>query len=465
MSKLVRAMIERGGHPTRHAPGLLVLALALGLAAPGSVSAKDAPPEPVHGDLTVDQAVKLALERNQDLLTSGQNVDAASGQQKQALQRYLPSLSASGSFSHNLNQTGFFDPTTGLIVTGNQDNYGVRYVLNQNLIDIAAIRSISAAGKSVDASKLNYAFSRSDLVLGAKQQYYVLLAAQYLATVNDSALVLSERELKRTESLFELGMVAKSDVLKAQVRVSNSKLDVIKANGAVVDERARLARVLGQPPTDDLRASDPLTETPVTIDSSAIYQEAVANRPDLQAALKTWEAAKAQAGATRAGFLPTVFGQVGYSNQNASGFQPFAAFNLPIDDPRRPSRTAGVGINFPLFEGMWGRHGAVQTAQARAEQERYAYDKKRLDVEVEVRGAINSAQQANEGLIVAKDGLTSADEDLKLSQEKYNVGSGTILDLLDPQVNLQKARQQYVVALTAARIAEAQIERARGVQP
>jgi len=461
MSKFVRAMLERAGRPTRHAAGLLVLALAGGLAA--SASAQDA--GPVRGDLTVDQAVRIALERNQDLLTSGENINAASGQQKQAWQRYLPTFSASGSFSHNLNQTGFFDPTTGLIVTGSQDNYGIRYVLSQNLIDIASIRSISAAGKAVEASKLTHEFTRSDLVLGTKQQYYVLLAAQDLASVNDSALVLSQRELKRTESLFELGMVAKSDVLKAQVRVSNSKLDVIRSHGNLVDERSKMARVLGQSPTDDLRASDQLTEAPVVIDSIAIFQEALANRPDLQAALKAWEAAKLEASATKAGFLPTVFGQVGYSNQNSSGFQPFSGFSLPPEDPRRPSRTAGIGISFPLFEGIWGRNGQIQTAQARAEQGRYAYEKKKLDVEVEVRGAINTGQQANEGVAVAKGGLVSAEEDLKLSQEKYNVGSGTILDLLDAQVNLQKARQQYVVALTTARIAEAQIERARGARP
>ena len=104
-------------------------------------------------------------------------------------------------------------------------------------------------------------------------------------------------------------------------------------------------------------------------------------------------------------------------------------------------------------------------AEARAEQARYAYERLRLDIGVELRGAINTARQANEGLTVAKTGLESAEEDLKLSQEKYNVGSGTILELLDAQVNLQRSRQQYVVALTAARIAEAQIERARGVIP
>jgi outer membrane protein TolC len=124
-----------------------------------------------------------------------------------------------------------------------------------------------------------------------------------------------------------------------------------------------------------------------------------------------------------------------------------------------------VGLNFPLFDGVVGNKGEAQTAEARAEQARYAYERLRLDIGVELRGAINTARQANEGLEVAKRGLESSEEDLKLSQEKYNVGSGTILDLLDAQVNLQRSRQQYVVALTAARIAEAQIERARGVIP
>ena len=454
MSKFVRALIERAGCPTRHAAGLLVLALVGGLSASGYASAGEAV-SPVRGDLTVDQAVRLALERNQDLLTSGENINAASGQQKQALQLYLPRISAGAAWSHNFNTTAYFSQTTGTVIPGDADDYGVRWVLSQNLIDIASIRTISAAGKELEASKFQHQFSRADLVLGTKQQYYVLLAAQELASVNDSALVLSERELKRTESLFELGMVAKSDVLKAQVQVSNSKLDVIRSHGNVIDERAKMARVLGQSPTDDLRAADRLTETPVVVDSTAIFQEAVVNRADLQAALSAWEASKLRASAAKAGFLPTISGQIAYANGNAGGFQPFAGF-----DDR--TRSAVIGLNFPLLDGVVGKKGQVQTAQARAEQDRYAYEKKKLDVEVEVRGAINTARQANEGVDVARSGLVSSEEDLKLSQEKYNVGSGTILDLIDSQVALQRARSNYVQALTLVRIAEASLERVRG---
>ena len=64
--------------------------------------------------------------------------------------------------------------------------------------------------------------------------------------------------------------------------------------------------------------------------------------------------------------------------------------------------------------------------------------------------------------MVARAGLASSQEDLKLSQEKYNVGSGTILDLVTAQVNLQQAESNYVQAMANARIAEAQIAHVQG---
>jgi outer membrane protein len=466
MSNQARATLDRGVRPLKDPMRILVLSAVIGMALFRGAAADDAAPVPARGDLSADQAVKLSLERNKDLLISGENVDAASGIKKSALQAYLPRLSASGGFSRSLNPQSRFDPNSGTFIN-QQNNYGVRYVLTQNLIDLASLRNIAAAGGELAASKLDYSFSRTDLVLATKQQYYALLAAQELATVSDSALALSDRELQRTQSLFELGMVAKSDVLKAEVRVSSSKLDVIRDRSNVVLQRAFLSRIIGQEPTEDLRASDQLTETPVSVDSTAIFQDAVAHRADLQSALKNWQASKARASAARFGFFPTLAAQAQYSNGNPHGLQPFDGFapDALSDQSFQGTRTVSLGISFPLFDGIVGKKGAIQTAAARAEQDRYAYERKQLDVAVEVRQAINSARQANEGIEVAKSGLASAEEDLKLSQEKYNVGSGTILELLDAQVNLQTARQQYVAALTQARIAEAQIERARGTIP
>ena len=125
----------------------------LGLVPARFASAQDAA-SPARGDLSVDQAVRLALERNKDLLSFAENVEAASGFKKQALQSYLPRLSASASYTHDLNAGGRVDPNTLLPVEG--DSYGVQYVLSQNILDIASLKTISAAGKDLDASKLNW---------------------------------------------------------------------------------------------------------------------------------------------------------------------------------------------------------------------------------------------------------------------------------------------------------------------
>ncbi len=427
---------------------------------------------PARGDLSVNDAVKIALGRNPDLGTAQENVRAAAGARSIAWQNYLPRLTAGFSKSHSYNATPHFDVSSGQFTT-TANSFSTRYQLTQNIFDVPSLLGISAAGKDFSGSKYDYDFARSDLVLTVKQQYYALLSAQLLAAVNDSAQAVAQRELERTQSLFELGMVAKSDVLKQQVQLATSRLDAINAHAAVVNQRALLASLLGQDPADDLRASDQLGETPVAVDSVQIYNDALNNRADLRSSRLAWDAARTRSGAAKAGLIPSVAAGFIYSNSNSNGVTPFAFTPQAVYDTTgavqigttNPTRAVTITMSVPFFDGVVGRKGTIQEASARAEQARYAYEKKRLAVEVEIRSAINGARQANEGIEVAKSGLESAQEDLKLSQEKYNVGSGTILDLLNAQVNLQKAQQQYVVALTQARVAEAQIERARGIVP
>jgi outer membrane protein TolC len=422
----------------------LAALLALSLATP--VPAQD--DAPARGVVDVDEAVRRALERNHDLLSARENIEAAEGRKKQALQRYMPSLGAGVNYRRNFDNRFTQSGVTFLV---NPDNYSTNYTFSQNLIDWGAYKSIQAAGRSLNGNRYDYEQARADLVLATKQQYYALVRAQLLSDVADSALVVSQQELRRVQSLFELGMVARGDVLKAQVRLSQSQLDVISNRNVVVLERARLARLMGQEPSDDLSAARDVAATPAIVDSAAVFDEAMRNRSDLRAAEAFLAAADANVGAAKAGYLPTLRGSLNYSSSDT-------AFALSGDR----TRTGSLSLDFPLFSALWGTRGDIQASKASRNQARYALDRTRLDVAVEVREAISNARQANEGLLVAQDQVTSAEEDLKLSQEKYNVGSGTILELIDAQVALQRARSNYVQALTQVRSSEASLERVRG---
>ena len=432
-----------------------VLALIVALALGGGVStahAKDELPPPAQGVLTVDDAVRLSLAKNHDLRSIEEAIRVAAGQRDQALQGYLPSLSARVDYSRNFDNNIIIQG--GASFQANPDNYQTNFSLTQTILDWQAIKSIQSANRNKEASEYDYRSARNDLVLATKQQYYALVRAQLLETVADSALVLSQQELRRVQSLFELGMVAKGDVLKAEVRLSESQLDKIRNGGTAVLERARLASMIGQSPTDDLRADvQNVARDPVPVDSAAVFQEALANRPDLHASQQSWQAAEAAVGAAQANWYPTLRGGLHFSRSDTT---------LRFTGER--SRAGTVSLDFPLFQTPWATKGLVQESRARSEQARYAYEKKRLDVEVEIREAVQIARSANEGLLVASSGLESAEEDLKLSQEKYNVGSGTILELIDAQVALQRSRSNLVQAVTEARIAEARLSRVRGTQ-
>ncbi len=435
---------------------VLVLSLLLAGVDTGRATAQTANDTgPARGTIGMDEAVRRALSRNYDLLGNEQNINAAAGRKNQALQGYLPGISARYGYSRFFDADETIirvDPVTGNAIASNPNSYSYQVGLSQNLLDWGQIKRIQAANRGLDATKLDYRQARADIVLATKQQFYALLAAQLLSDVADSALVVSQQELRRVNSLFELGMVARGDVLKAQVRVSQSQLDVIQARNSVVLERARLARIMGQDPTDDLRADTNVSRDAAIVDSAVVFEEALTTRSDLQAAQQTLQAAEAGVGAAKAGYYPTLRGGLAY-NKTPETYGTFAGTR---------SRTGSLALDFPLLASPLGTKGQIQQNRAQAEQARYQLDKKRIDIQVEVREAVSLGRQANEGLGVATDQLASAEEDLKLSQEKYNVGSGTILELIDAQVALQRARTNLVQAITTVRIAEARLERVRG---
>ena len=120
-----------------------------------------------------------------------------------------------------------------------------------------------------------------------------------------------------------------------------------------------------------------------------------------------------------------------------------------------------VALNWDLFDGLQtnSRIAAAKARLLRAEESRNALTR---NLEAEVHQAVLVYREAIEREAVADRSLESATENLKLTQQKYNVGSTTILDLIDAQVSLARADADRVTALAGIRIAEAQLNRVRG---
>jgi outer membrane protein len=120
-----------------------------------------------------------------------------------------------------------------------------------------------------------------------------------------------------------------------------------------------------------------------------------------------------------------------------------------------------VALNWDFLDPL-AKGATAAGARARLLRAQSRYDVLRRDLAGEVHEATLTYQQALASERLASTAVASAAENMKLIQQKYNVGSATILDLIDAQVQLQRAESQLVSALAGIRVAEARLDQVRG---
>jgi outer membrane protein TolC len=388
------------------------------------------------------------------------------------------SLSRSGSWTtNNVGNTALggvaFPPRT----TFEDESYSSsRPTLNGSwaALNLSAIKGVSAARSGLKASRFSRQATRNDVALRTRRQFYEVVKAVRLAQVADGALRLARDDERRVRALFEVGSVSKSDLLRAEVSTSRSELDSLTAHQAEVNNRILLGLILGLRESEIGEVDTLLAVEPMTIDEASLVAEGVRNRPDLKAAETEVVAARASRTAARYARLPyiTVAGSATFNTKSNSQFQQPArdTNGVEIADTRETTETASktdrglrgqVALTMDLFDGlgMDARNAAADARLARAQENR---DALRRNMESEVHQAVLAHREAVGRDRVARRTLESAIENLKLTQEKYNVGSATILDLIDAQVQLQRAQSDGVSALADIRQAEAHIDRVRG---
>ena len=424
--------------------------------------------------LTVDDAVRIALQNSPSLKNSGANVLDAQGALKQAYSGVLPHVNGSVTrFGQSVvNQSG--GRNVGGVITNTPINYdfeshGTNPTLSGtwNVLDLAAIGGVSAAKKTARSSELTLQSTRNDVVYGTKQQFYEVVKAVWLSAVSDSALRLARDNERRVRALFEVGSVSKSDLLVAQVATGNAQLDSLTQSQNAISQRVLLAEVLGIKESEMPDVDREFQMAPESFDESGLLTEATKARPDLHAADAELAAARASVGAARWSYLPFVtlggsmtFNPTSTSTSTAklSGQPPNV--NGTRNETDRES-SGSVALNWDLFDGL-AREGRNQSANARLIRAQEGRDALYRNLQSEVHRVVLLHQAVVVGEEVAQRSLESAQESMKLNREKYNVGSATILDLINAQVSYQRAAANLVSARAAIKVAEARIAQVRG---
>lgn len=314
---------------------------------------------------------------------------------------------------------------------------------------VAALRSRDAAGREIETGD-------ADLVLETTVAYWWLVTARESERVLGEGISAYEAHLADARNRERLGMAARNEVLAVEVERDRAELArLAAANGSAAAE-ASLARLLGFPPGARIEPVEPLepAESPAEAPGS-LAEDAVALRPERAALAARLAAAEAVVRVERSAGRPQVSVGAGWEYANPSSRY------LPPRPDWNDTWSVGIGLAFSVFDG-----GRASAAAARAESEAVAIRRQIDDLERGIRLEVTTraldVETARAAVEVASRSVASAEENRRVSAERYRAGAGLSSELLDAETGLLRAGLERTDALARLRTAQARLDRAAG---
>lgn len=427
-------------------------------------------------NLSLNQAIDIALKKNAGLKMVEYRVSAAEGQLMSARGYLVPQLSASGTIVR-LNSLidmkagqPYYPPVldsnlmpTGDVVQMSSASITSDKIGNTYTGKLSASWPVYTGGKiwqGYQISRLNhqsaeesYDSAQAGVIYAVKQAYFGLLLAQSACDVTGEAVSSMEKHVTRVQALYQKGMVSRYDLLRAEVQLSNMKPQLIRMQNAVVLSRQSFNLTLNRELDATVILSDSMKYHPVVIDSALLVHQALKARPEYKSILIRQRMAERTQLISYASYQPTVALFADYSYSKGSGFSG--------SDEWQKNWDLGISASWPLFDGGSGL-GRIKEAKANAQQLRLVKEMVEDWIKLEV-SASYLTMKANEKAIFSQDkAVQQAQEALNIAQIRYESGQATNLDVLDAEVALTQARTNRIQALHDYLVSLAKLEKAVG---
>lgn len=410
-----------------------------------------APPAPAPTEITLDQAVNMALNNNPSGKIAVFEFEAAKGTLTAARSYRWPTIS--GTHKDSWTWAGEkTNATNGRDSGYTSDQYSNAITASWVLWSGNKVESqVSQAKLGLDSSQWGIAAARQLLKYNATDAYFKFMAARDAVKLAQESVERLDRYLQDVKLQFDVGVVAKVDVLRSEVELAKAKQTLIEAQNAYALTMANLNNIVGLPLTTELSIKGDLSYTIYEQDLATCVDAALRQRPEIS---QYTDAAKiAQEGVTiaKAGYLPTV------SAVYQSGW-----YDTTFAGGNNYNWTAYLTTSWTFMDsGLTAGNvkKAVEGFNKAKEQLIQTVDSVRLDV----RSTYLSLKSYEQSIQTSSAAVGLAEEDYKIKVIRYQAGVGTNLDVLDAQVALTTAKNNYLQAMYNYNNYRAKLDKSMGV--
>jgi outer membrane protein TolC len=473
---------------------LTSVAVAVVLSAgPSALSAQSPPAQPVR--LTMQEAVRRALQYGEEVRLARATVAQARGQVTEAFASALPEIRGSVTYQRTFASVfsgGSSGPTLAPFAPDSTASLGdrVRYLedeypntLPRGLSQLFAATPFGRAstytaavtvqqtlfqGGKVgaglrgarayeQAARAQLEETQQDIVYRVKQAYLNALFAQRMLDIAEGSKALSDEQLRRVQLNHQVGSSADYDLLRAEVESANQEPQVIAARNTRDLAQLEVRRLVNIAPDEpvELDAGILAASNSLPVVDLAALDADIASRSALQAAEATVEFRRQAVRVYRGDLYPLLRFNMSY------GGQAFPSGTFPSGGDFHKDWTASLSLSMPLFDGFRTR-GRVEQARAELDRAELQLAQTRESVGIEVEQARAEMQRARALVSARRQTVTQAERAHHLASVRYTNGISAAIEVSDARLAMQQSRVNEAQATRDYLLAIAGLERALG---
>ena len=480
------------------------------------VSLLIAPSLRAQQSLSLDECRKKALQHNHRVIIASEAAQAANDIKKSAFTQFLPDVRFNGGYLHtnknwNLFQNDMFlpivpfqtiDPQTGqfnkqvlqdpalamktlainpqtgqpiMDANGNpvfqqyallpaeklkldrRDFYFAKFSVTQPIFTgfkIVETNNIARFTKEIANEKIR--LTKAELLYQTDEAYWRVISLEEKVKLATSYEKLLDQLVSDLTNIYEEGMITRNDLLKAKVKQNEAKLKLLKARNGLKLSRMALAQIIGST-TSDIHLADNIDEeqaNEMLFDLAGTTPYNIENRAEISMLKQKVAIAQSTEALSRSRFMPNIALTGGYGWLNPN---PYNGLKKEFGG----DWNIGVVVSMPIFH--WGdRVHTLNAAKRQHQIAQHELEEAKEKINLQIQQAWFRYDEAAKKMELTQSSKQQAEENMQYAKENLSQGMGKLTDLLEAQLEWEKASSEHIDAIIETKITKSELDKATG---
>jgi outer membrane protein len=408
--------------------------------------------------ISLQEAIEIALENNYQLKQAQNNLGLADHNIRSEYADFLPSVSTNFSGSRRTGQQFIsdrfsegLDPFVDITSQSISGNLSASIPVFNGFENINSLRA-SEQSKISDEESLQR--SKEQVIFNTASNYLQVLLDMELLDIRRENLENSQQQLEQVQAQVEVGSRPTVDLYNQEAQVANEELLLTQQENSLKFSKILLIRQLQIDPLAEYEFVVPEMEADVDAEMvqsyslSELIDQALLNRSDLKSSIADIRTLEYQLRIAKNNLLPSVSANAGLSTSYSDQYSVLGeevSFGDQFFD-QRINRSLGFSVSIPIFQN-WNRMYNIEASKVQLKNAELNLDNSRLQIIQEVTQAYNDYSSYIKQLEASEKSRRASERAFETQQERYNVGSSTLIELSQAQANYVEAQSNYTQAM------------------